>query len=322
MNRLIPLFFIFILPGMLIAQQQRQQSAVIPERIYVLHESDAVFMRFKKEIALSKRYRGRYVREYTFPALEYAEYYLKPGDSLPSVAARLGISVDAIASASGVVYVYAPASHDRVLIPNFDGISYASSSSCTLAELAEKYDVPVSDIMRFNGFARNRLARGERLFIPGASMDPLEQGMFYGTAFASPLQEVLLSSAFGSRSDPFTGHRAFHGGVDLAAPAGTPVYATKEGVVEFSGWSGGYGNLVVIRHAFGYRTLYGHLASREVASGDRLRAGQALGRVGSTGYSTGPHLHFELQHHGQAIDPMRYSTLQHRDRPAALPVLL
>jgi len=284
------------------------------DRIYVLHESDEAYVRFKKEIAASKRFRGRYERDFDFPPLRYAEYILKPGDSLPSAAARLGISVDAIASASGVSFVHALSAGDRVLVPNFDGISYVSSGSCALEELAEKYDVPAADIKRFNGFSGGRLPHGGRLFIPGASMEPMEQGMFYGTAFASPLDEVLVSSYFGARSDPINGHRAFHGGVDLAAPPGTPVRAAHEGVVEFSGWSGGYGNLIVLRHAFGYRTLYGHLQNRDARAGDRVRLGAVVGRVGSTGYSTGPHLHFEVQHHGQAVDPMRYATLHHRDR--------
>ena len=296
-------------------------GAALLERIYVLHESDDVYMQFKRAAAVSKRYRGRYVQDYQFPRLRYAEYILKPGDNLQSVAARLGISVDAIASASGAVFVHAFSSGDRVLVPNFDGISYMSSSSCSLEELSAKYHIPAADIRRFNDWKGGRLARGDRVFIPGATMDPLEQGMFYGTAFGSPLDEVLISSSFGARNDPFTGRAAFHGGVDFAAPLGTSVRAAHEGVVEFASWSGGYGNLIVIRHAFGYRTLYGHLQRMDVRAGEQVRMGAVIGRVGSTGYSTGPHLHFELQHYGQAIDPMRYSALQHRDRPAASPAI-
>jgi murein DD-endopeptidase MepM/ murein hydrolase activator NlpD len=318
--RLILVFLIF-LSSLLIPERGQAEDAGVLERIYVLHESDRVFMQFRREIAISKRYRGRYVQNYEFPSLRYAEYILKPGDNLPSVAARLGVSVDAIASASGVVFVHAVSSGDRILVPNFDGISYVSSSSSTLEELSAKYNVPVADIRRFNGWRGGRLPRGGRLFIPGATMEPLEQGMFYGTAFASPLDEVLISSRFGVRSDPFTGHRAFHGGIDFAAPMGTPVRAAHEGVVEFAAWSGGYGNLIAIRHAFGYRTLYGHLQRMDVRVGQRVRMGEVIGRVGSTGHSTGPHLHFELRHYGQPIDPMRYTVLQHRDRPAAVPTI-
>ena len=291
-----------------------------PERIYVLTENDDVFMRFRREILQSRRYRGRYVAEFRFRPLRYAEYFMKPGDSLQLVAVRFGISVDAIASASGIVFVHAPVPGNRLLVPNFDGISYASSEGCTLAWLAGKYDVTAREIRRFNNFGGTVIPRGGRVFIPGAAMSPLEQGLFYGTAFHAPLAKSFVTSGFGTRSDPLTGRQAFHGGVDLAAAHGAAVFAAHEGDVEFAGRAGGYGNLVMLRHAFGYRTLYGHLSAIHVRPGQRVSLGAGIGRVGSTGYSTGPHLHFEIHHYGAVVDPGRYAGLAHRDRPAAVPV--
>ncbi len=290
------------------------------ERIWVLNDSDPVYCAWRRDVTRSRRYRGRYVRSFTFAPLRWAEYVMKHGDTLQTVAVRLGISVDAIASASGIVHVHAASPGDRLIIPNFDGISYTSSAGVRLADLSQKYDVPQEDIRRFNGSSAQWVPAGARVFIPGGTMSPLEQGLFYGTAFSPPLDAILVTSGYGVRSDPFSGRQAFHGGVDLAAPAGTAVKAAHEGIVEFSGWSGGYGNLIVVRHAFGYRTLYGHLSRRDVRPGMRLAMGAHLGAVGSTGASTGPHLHFEIQHHGATVDPARYTSLQHRDRPAAAPV--
>ncbi|MFN8601886.1 MAG: peptidoglycan DD-metalloendopeptidase family protein [Candidatus Binatia bacterium] len=112
-----------------------------------------------------------------------------------------------------------------------------------------------------------------------------------------------VSSTFGERRDPFTGAPEFHAGLDLAAPAGTPVRAAADGTVDFSGRRGDAGNLVEIEHADGTRTRYAHLDSMKVQAGETVRAGQVLGAVGSTGRSTGPHLHFAVERAGQLVDP-------------------
>ena len=112
-----------------------------------------------------------------------------------------------------------------------------------------------------------------------------------------------VSSAYGRRSDPFTGEPDFHGGLDLAAPLGTPVRAAADGTVEFSGRRGDAGNLVEVVHADGTRTRYAHLDGATVRAGENVRAGQVLGAVGSTGRSTGPHLHFAVERAGRLVDP-------------------
>ncbi len=112
-----------------------------------------------------------------------------------------------------------------------------------------------------------------------------------------------FSSAFGMRKDPFTHEMRMHRGVDIAAPEGTRVHAAKEGRVVHSGFQPGYGNTVVVRHSGGFETRYAHLGSLAVKAGDTLREYQLLGTVGTTGRSTGPHLHFEVRRDGAAVDP-------------------
>ncbi len=112
-----------------------------------------------------------------------------------------------------------------------------------------------------------------------------------------------VSSGFGWRTDPFTGRREWHAGVDLAANAGSPVRACWPGKVVFSGDNGGYGNLVVLEHEGGWRSYYAHNRDNEVQVGDEVRAGKVIARIGSTGRSTGPHLHFEVRQGDQAWDP-------------------
>jgi len=111
------------------------------------------------------------------------------------------------------------------------------------------------------------------------------------------------SSGYGLRADPVHGNMINHPGFDLAARAGTEVAAAARGTVVHAGPAGTYGNLVTLRHDNGFETRYAHLSSVDVKIGDLVEAGTELGKVGSTGYSTGPHLHFEVRHDGKAIDP-------------------
>lgn len=115
-----------------------------------------------------------------------------------------------------------------------------------------------------------------------------------------------ISSGFGVRADPFTGARAHHLGVDFDANHGDPVKAAADGIVSFAGWKNGYGNTVVVDHGDGYQTLYGHNQRNLVREGDVVRAGQQLAKVGSTGRSTGAHLHFEVHVNGRPVNPMAY----------------
>ena len=112
-----------------------------------------------------------------------------------------------------------------------------------------------------------------------------------------------VTSNFGYRSDPFTKQRKMHQGVDIAAPVGTPIQAARAGVVTFSGDRGGYGNLVIVDHGDGNQTRYGHCERLNVQPGQRVEAGEVIATVGSTGRSTGPHLHFELRQNGEAVAP-------------------
>ncbi len=119
-----------------------------------------------------------------------------------------------------------------------------------------------------------------------------------------------ISSGFGRRKDPFTGKPAFHTGIDLVSYPGTPVKSTAEGKVIYAGRHSGYGKVVVIRHGYGYSTLYGHLQKITVRAGQRVKRGQIIGYLGNTGRSTGPHLHYEVRRYGRYLNPYRYIQLK------------
>ena len=116
----------------------------------------------------------------------------------------------------------------------------------------------------------------------------------------------VFSSPFGWRTDPISGFRSFHPGQDIAAPWGTPIYAATSGVVSIAGWVSGYGNYTCINRDPSFATCYGHQSAIFVSVGQSVSQGQHIGNVGSTGYSTGPHLHFEVRINGQVVDPLPY----------------
>jgi murein DD-endopeptidase MepM/ murein hydrolase activator NlpD len=123
-----------------------------------------------------------------------------------------------------------------------------------------------------------------------------------------------LTSRMGPRQDPVSGELDFHSGLDIAAEAGSPVYATAGGTVVESGYRASYGNLIVLDHGFGIQTRYGHLSKISVKAGDHVKRGDVIGKVGATGKATGPHLHYETLANGKLVNPLRLLTPKPRDR--------
>ncbi len=131
--------------------------------------------------------------------------------------------------------------------------------------------------------------------------------VYSGGDFVWPATSTYITSSFSpARVNPVTGILKAHTGVDIGAAYGTAVMAAAGGTVKYSGWNGGYGNCIIIDHGGGRSTLYGHMSSLSASVGQTVSAGQTIGRVGSTGNSTGPHLHFEILINGSAVDPMQY----------------
>ncbi|WP_443026699.1 M23 family metallopeptidase [Sphingomonas sp. Leaf21] len=145
------------------------------------------------------------------------------------------------------------------------------------------------------------------IFQTWKKMDTLQKGVI-AIPSVHPVEKLQFTSNFGIRSDPFRGTAAMHAGVDIPGPVGTPIYATADGIVDHAGWQGGYGNLVEVNHGKGIATRYGHLSKILVADGTRVTRGQLIALMGSTGRSTGPHLHYEVRMDGHAVNPIPFLT--------------
>ena len=145
-----------------------------------------------------------------------------------------------------------------------------------------------------------------RINITRAQMDRLNRTLALVPYRKPVVGEVEFTSGFGIRTDPFLGRPAMHTGLDFRAAQGDPVRATANGKVASAGWAGGYGRMVEIDHGNGLSTRYGHLSEIDVKVGDPIKIGQVIGAVGSTGRSTGPHLHYETRIDGEAVDPQKF----------------
>jgi len=148
-------------------------------------------------------------------------------------------------------------------------------------------------------------AQFRALFLTWQRLDTLEQSVISIPSML-PVDHVQFTSTFGVRTDPFRGTAAMHPGVDIPGAIGTPIYATADGIISRAGLTGGYGNMVEINHGRGLMTRYGHMSKVLVAANTRVHRGQMIGLMGSTGRSTGPHLHYEVRVDGKAINPIPF----------------
>jgi murein DD-endopeptidase MepM/ murein hydrolase activator NlpD len=162
--------------------------------------------------------------------------------------------------------------------------------------------VPVKLPGQGNGFERALM----HVNITRAQTEQLSRSLVSVPLRKPVMGEIDISSTFGVRVDPFLRVAAMHTGIDFRGDAGDPIYATAAGTVTNAGWSGGYGRMVEIDHGNGLSTRYGHLSQIDVGVGDKVRIGQVVGRMGSTGRSTGPHLHYETRIDGEAVDPQKF----------------
>jgi murein DD-endopeptidase MepM/ murein hydrolase activator NlpD len=220
-----------------------------------------------------------------------------PGENLSLVAVRHGTTATAIARANGLTNPHFIRVGQRLTIPGTGGenLTHRVRSGDTLWDLSRRFGVSAEAIAQANGLRNPAHVRiGQVLIIPRGEATPA-----IGVQFIWPVAG-RISSPFGPRWG------RLHTGLDIAAPTGTPIRAAADGVVTTSRWLAGYGRTVILRHEDRTLTLYAHASKLLVRPGQTVKQGQVIARVGSTGNSTGPHLHFEVIVHGRPRDPMAY----------------
>ena len=233
---------------------------------------------------------------------EISEYVVREGDSLSVIAEMFGVSVNTILWANEVKSVNAIRPGDTLVILPVSGVRHVVKKGDSLKSIAEKYQGDIEDIMAYNQLAdASDITPGDTVVIPGGEVAiPVAEKKKTTTAKAGGSAPQGGSGYFKHPVPGAKRTQGIHGynGVDLGAPIGTGVRAAAGGVVilaRTSGYNGGYGKYVVIKHGNGTQTLYAHLSSVAVTSGESVSQGQTIGGVGNTGRSTGPHLHFEVR---------------------------
>jgi len=253
------------------------------------------------------------------PRTETIEYTVKNGDTISTIAEEFEISVSTILWENNLSVYNLIRPGDKLRILPLDGIAHQVVKGDTLASIAKKYGVEEKQILETNKIADgSKLAVGGKLLIPGgkkiATQAVKQQTRYTGLSTIVDLDK-------GSNAAPTSGNKMNwpagvkritqyfswrHTAVDIAGPVGTPIYAADSGVVEVEGWGTGYGNQIVINHGGGKKTRYAHLSKFYVKKGEEVTKGQAIGAMGSTGWSTGPHLHFEVIINGTKYNPLNY----------------
>jgi murein DD-endopeptidase MepM/ murein hydrolase activator NlpD len=230
-------------------------------------------------------------------ALTIYSYVPNEEDTIFSLAARCSIPYSSLASINRMSNSTMFESGKPLLIPSAPGIFVPREPKSDIEFLLASRPFPPEDLaeIEMNGIGF--------YFFPGKEYDSTERAFFLNTGFRFPLRSYRRTSSFGMRQNPVTGNMCLHQGIDLAAPAGTEVLAAADGIVTETGNDPIYGNFIIIRHSNNWASLYGHLQRIGAALRSNVRSGTIIGWVGSTGQSTGPHLHFELRQNGRARDP-------------------
>lgn len=241
-----------------------------------------------------------------FLALEVETYTIQPGDTLSDLATQYDLTLDTLISFNQIKDARRIQIGDTYRIPNRDGLLYEVRSGDSLGAIASKYGTTVNAILDANDMVSQEITVGQVVFVPEARMNTTELKLILGELFRNPTVG-RFSSGFGMRADPFTGLPRFHNGIDLANAPGTPIRAAGSGrVVHIESQIGNYGRFIILRHDSGFQTLYAHLDTFDVRVGQFVYQGDVIGRMGNTGRSTGPHLHFSVIRNGRFVDPLNY----------------
>ncbi len=252
----------------------------------------------KNDLLLSQK--TDYSDEKQEEKLQIREHVVNQGDTLSEIAKEYGVSMDTICGSNRLHSYDIIQVGVKLKIPNKDGILHKIEKGQNVVDIAKRYKVSVSKIFSENELKNyDFLSVGDYLFVPDAKPLNIIPGFLW------PAMTRHITSTFGWRRHPINGKRHFHQGVDIRSNY-SPIRATKYGKITYTGWMGRYGKTIIIAHPGGWKSLYGHLSRIFVKKGQYVKQGQFIGRSGNTGYSTGPHLHFELSNSSRHKNPLKY----------------
>ncbi len=237
------------------------------------------------------------------PELEFYKYVVSKDDTFWKILSRTSLNMDTIISLNDFENQSDISEGTEIYLSNMRGILYKVKENDTLLSIAKEYEVPFNYILKVNKITK---LDKEYIFIPCADIGKIARSEFLGGSYGRPLASLILTSSYGQRKDPFINKIKFHAGADYKCSIGTKIFSVKQGKVLHSGYVSDYGILVIIEHAKGIKSYYGHLSKSLVRIGDTIERGQTIALSGNTGRSTGPHLHFEIRKDNKPVNPEYY----------------
>ncbi len=226
------------------------------------------------------------------------QYKYKPEDTLYTVAKKFGTDVNSIRSTNYIEAIGLLYPGKLLIVHNKKGLLYKVKPNEDLYSIAKKFKKEPQQLLLVNDKPGNyKFSAGEYIFIPETYIKFKD--------FMLPLFNTRITSQFGERIHPIFQTLKFHEGIDLKQRYGAAVRAACDGKVIFAGWAEGYGKLIILKHHKGYTSYYGHLSKIRVKPGQKVYKGQIIGNVGTTGWTTGPHLHFEIRKNGVPVNPLK-----------------
>ena len=293
------LFFLFLVFE--ICALHGESDTPYPE-ILALSREDPLFLQLLDDI--TKSYQQIHRGESLASPLFFS-YRPKSEETLFTIAARLNLPIDTIATLNRFSHPDEIENRSEIIIPNLPAIFLPHHPESDLELLMHSLRY-IEDAGKEGVVVRSYEKEITYTYYPGERYNSIEYSLFLGILFRSPLTFGVISSGYGWRKHPVSGQSSFHSGIDIAAPQGSEVYPARSGEVIFTGFDSDLGLHVIIEHEGGYRTVYGHLREFFVRLNQTVSTGTIIGRVGSSGLSTGPHLHFEIRNRGTPRNPSDY----------------
>jgi len=242
------------------------------------------------------------------------DYAVQIGDTISTIAQKFSITTNSILWENNLTYYSTIKPGQTLKILPISGINYKIKSGDTLQKVVKEYGGSVQEIINFNKLASaSDITIGQAIIIPGGKKTvsaPVRISNPTNTSFAADASATINGAKlqWPTNSTKITQYFSWvHSGLDIGNKIGQPIYAAESGKIEVAGWNnGGYGYYAIINHSGGLQTLYAHLSRIDIKVGQNVSRGQVIGGIGSTGRSTGPHLHFEVRVNGQRTNPLNY----------------
>lgn len=275
----------------------------VAEKSYITRDGFPIFTNNKEYIRFVKTY----PRD---PGVRLNFHTVRKNETLWTIAKRYRVTIDTIIGANPFLASLQIKEKEVIVVPRKNGVLLAFDDYWDVSAMKEKLNFDGTITGEYRPRLLKLISNDEMRLVFFKNSEPevvnplIETLYSYHKIFKIPVRGNF-TSMFGDRVDPIYHLMAFHSGIDIQAPMGTPIKAARKGMVIYTGWRDGFGKTIIVQHNDGYSTMYSHLSRIIAKKGDWVTKLKTIGAIGSTGRSTGPHLHFMLMHHGKIINPLR-----------------